>query len=449
MAVRKVERYGETRLLIDIQYKKRDGTRARFRKDAEVQTWTAARAEEKRYLLNIANYGEPYEPGTAPAATDSGDSSGANGAPKPKKTFAEVVSEFRETFMVAELKVTSRKGYESVLRASLLPKFGKLHVDKVDGRAAADLDLALSKRKLSRSTRNNTQVVLRSVLRFAKSRGYVEEQPANLPKLKQVVQRILEIPSDDQVEQILGIAYDTHRLAFTLMSDAGLRPNEVCALRGKDVLLRWENGVAVGGFLTVREGRSHGEIHTPKTGQREIPISRELARLLAPVVKSAAREAYVALNDTGEPWGQSGLKQAFARTSKRAGVEGWSVYCLRHYAITAWLRAGIPVHVVQRMAGHTNLSTTQRYVHFLKEDLEEAARRLPVRRRGDGETGRRTDARQRGPRCNARGTGRPEHGRRGHRAAARIPGTSPDSRAGPGEDTSSAGLDRRSQLRPQ
>lgn len=55
----------------------------------------------------------------------------------------------------------------------------------------------------------------------------------------------------------------------------------------------------------------------------------------------------------------------------------------RHYAITSWLRAGIPVHVVQRMAGHVHLSTTQRYVHFLKADLEEAARRLPVRRRDD------------------------------------------------------------------
>lgn len=57
-------------------------------------------------------------------------------------------------------------------------------------------------------------------------------------------------------------------------------------------------------------------------------------------------------------------------------MSGWSVYALRHYAITFWLRRGIPVHVVQKMAGHTNLSTTQRYVHFLKGDLEDAARRL-------------------------------------------------------------------------
>ena len=46
------------------------------------------------------------------------------------------------------------------------------------------------------------------------------------------------------------------------------------------------------------------------------------------------------------------------------------MYSLRHYAITSWLRRGIPIHVVQKMAGHKHLSTTQRYVHFLKADLE-------------------------------------------------------------------------------
>ena len=66
----------------------------------------------------------------------------------------------------------------------------------------------------------------------------------------------------------------------------------------------------------------------------------------------------------------------FERVRDRAGFAGWSVYALRHYAITTWLRKGIPVHVVQKMAGHRNLSTTQHYVHFLKADLEDAARRL-------------------------------------------------------------------------
>jgi integrase len=114
---------------------------------------------------------------------------------------------------------------------------------------------------------------------------------------------------------------------------------------------------------------------TPKTSQREVPLTPRLARLLAEP-ENAPKEAHVAVSAGGRPWGQYGLDQAFNRVRDRAGLAGWSVYSLRHYAITSWLRRGIPVHVVQKMAGHTNLSTTQRYVHFLKADLEDAARRL-------------------------------------------------------------------------
>jgi site-specific recombinase XerD len=78
----------------------------------------------------------------------------------------------------------------------------------------------------------------------------------------------------------------------------------------------------------------------------------------------------------GEPWGQYGLAQAFDRARNKVGLSGWSVYSLRHYAITSWLRRGIPVHVVQKMAGPKHLATTQRYVHFLRTDLEAAAERL-------------------------------------------------------------------------
>lgn len=379
MPVRKVDRNGETRLLIDIQYKTRDGKRARFRKDAEIQTMTAARAEEKRYIVNIAQFGEPYEPSPVPSVSSNDAQEAPAAVDTEKKTFAVAVDEFRQTYMITELKVTTRRGYESVLQANLLPRFGDLAIDKVDGKAASELDLDLTKRKLTQATRNNTQIVLRTVLRFAKNREYIDDAPTNLPRLKPVGQHVLEIPTDDQVDLILDMAIDAHRLTFALMSDAGLRPNEVRALRCKNVQLKWENGEAIGGFITVREGRSYGEIHTPKTGQREIPISRALAKLLAPVIEHAPRDKHVAVSGRGKPWSQWGIDSTFGRVSQHAGVEGWSVYCLRHYAITSWLRAGIPVHVVQRMAGHSNLSTTQRYVHFLKGDLEEAARRLPVR----------------------------------------------------------------------
>lgn len=264
-------------------------------------------------------------------------------------------------------------------------------ITRVDGRAAEALDLDMVKRKLKLSTRNNIQIILRSVLRFAAKRGYIPAIPTNMPSLKSTGQCVLEIPSDEQVTLLLLHGRKSHRLSFLLMSDTGLRPNEVRALRRRDVQLRYENGEPLGRFITIREGWSHGEVHTPKTGQREIPISPDLARELAPVM-DGDRDGHVALSHRGMRWGQHGLAQAFERAMKKAGLKGWSVYCLRHYAITSWLRAGIPVHVVQRMAGHVHLSTTQRYVHFLKADLEDAARKIAARGVGDESLGANTSA---------------------------------------------------------
>jgi len=53
------------------------------------------------------------------------------------------------------------------LEGTLLPGFGELAIGKVDGAAAAQVDLELSERGLARATRNNVQVVIRSVLRLA------------------------------------------------------------------------------------------------------------------------------------------------------------------------------------------------------------------------------------------------------------------------------------------
>jgi integrase len=370
--IRKIERRGQRILVIDIRYKKRDGSKGRYRHDALVQTTAAATGEERRLLANIALYGDVHEPQPEPPA---------EATPKTSITFGEVVTKYRATYMETDLKVTTRKGYNQVLDAVLLPKFRDRAIDKVDGEAASELELELTKEKLAKSTRNNTQIVLRSVLKFAVAKKDLTVKPDGLPHLRQPEPSIMEIPTDDQVAAILALACKTQRRAFGLMAYAGLRPNEVRALLRRDMKLRRKESEAVGGFLSIREGFSFGETHTPKTGTREIPIARKLAKLLDEI-EQGPREGHVALTVEGEPWGQYGLDRAFERVRDRAGFAGWSVYSLRHYAITMWLRRGIPVHVVQKMAGHKNLETTQHYVHFLKEDLEDAARRI------DDESGR-------------------------------------------------------------
>ena len=123
--------------------------------------------------------------------------------------------------MVTDLKVTTRRGYGLVLDGELLPRFKDKPIVEVDGEAASKLDLELTKEKLAKSTRNNAQIVLRSVLRFAVERKDLGAMPSGLPRLKQPEPSILEIPTDDQVAEILRLACPTQRRAFGLMAYGG------------------------------------------------------------------------------------------------------------------------------------------------------------------------------------------------------------------------------------
>jgi integrase len=366
MTARYETRRGERVLILDIPYRRSDGTSARYRRDSTAATLTAAREEDRRIRDRIAKTGSPFEEQAV--------------EPPEQKKFSELVGVYRSTYLPS-LKRSTRRGYESVLDIHLVPHFGDLPVIEVSAQAASTLDLKLAKTPgvkagttKAKNTRNNIQIVLRSVLRFGSKHGYLSEVPGALPQLKRGGDLIPDIPNDHQVARILELSSPSQRRAFLLMAYAGLRPNEVRALENRNVRLNSNKAEPDSGFIWVREGESYGERHSPKTGQRQIPIGGPLLAELAQAKGSP--ETCVALTAQGRPWAQWGLYQAFLRTCTRAKIEGFTVYSLRHYAITLWLRAGVPVHVVQRMAGHKHLATTARYVHLLRGDLDEAAMRI-------------------------------------------------------------------------
>jgi site-specific recombinase XerD len=61
---------------------------------------------------------------------------------------------------------------------------------------------------------------------------------------------------------------------------------------------------------------------------------------------------------------------------------------LRHTGLTWMADAGVPVHVLRKIAGHGWLSTTQRYLHPDRRSIEEAGEaltaHLSARRSTDG-----------------------------------------------------------------
>jgi integrase len=379
MTVRTVTRRGQRRLVVDICYRNSDGTLARYRHDAEVQTLQAARAEERRRLGLLATTGSPYGtlPGDSPPVVDEADEPDAT-APLTAPLFRDVAKEYMAAYATSHLKPSTRASYKVTLDGFLLHEIGDEPITEITPTKVRELDAKLIEANAKPSTRRNHQIVLRSILcKFAIEKGHLAEAPA-FPPLPKVGRKVGNALTLDEVTRLLdACTCRAQRRALALAAYAGLRAGEIRALRWKDIDLK-------AGTLTVRFNKCRGVVSTPKSGhERLIPLVDALRRELAGDGSKPEPAALVSRNALGKPWGEFTLRATFKRVCKRAGLSGWRFHDLRHFFVTALFRAGVPAPTVQALAGHADLSTTQRYAHTSRADLRAAMDRLGDAVRGN------------------------------------------------------------------
>jgi site-specific recombinase XerD len=68
----------------------------------------------------------------------------------------------------------------------------------------------------------------------------------------------------------------------------------------------------------------------------------------------------------GGPICLSSAQRVFANAKRRAGITKiGGIHSLRHAYATHQLENGLPLHELQRLLGHNNLRSTERYLHWL------------------------------------------------------------------------------------
>lgn len=366
MTVRKKERSGKLRWVIEIPYNdRRTRKRVRFRRDAQVQTSQAAHAEERRLIAQLAELG--YIP-TGHDQPDEADPPDVATCSTTKHcTFQDAVVTFRATKAITKLKRTTRRSYDVSIDVELLPRFGVLPITEIDFIKVTKLDAELVKAGLEPSSRRNIQVALRSVLRCAQEAGLLETMP-RLPKLPKVGDKIVQLPTPAEVDRVLEQAHPAARLAFAIAVDAGLRAGEIRGLRWMDVDIEART-------LIVRRTIYRGEVDTPKSGhERMVPLTDRLVTLLRDAAsKPHAPTDPVAPSSRGTVWGESSLLHAFQGMLRKMNIPKARLHNLRHYFVTRCFRIGADAPTVQALAGHRHLSVTQRYAH-----TNEAAKRKVI-----------------------------------------------------------------------
>jgi integrase len=148
--------------------------------------------------------------------------------------------------------------------------------------------------------------------------------------------------------------------AVRVAAYSGLRLGELLALRWRDV--DWS-----GSALTISRSLSSGVEGTTKTGHvRRVPMADQAAAALNRLSQRqdfVSPDDYVFCNALGRPLDGSALRRRYKRARDAAGLRPLRWHDLRHTFGSLLVAGGVDLVSIKDAMGHSQLTTTSRYLH--------------------------------------------------------------------------------------
>ncbi len=161
--------------------------------------------------------------------------------------------------------------------------------------------------------------------------------------------------SRQEEAQYLAAAPEPLASIATVLGDTGTRPEECYRLRWDAIT--WANGR--NGTLLVTHGKT-------AAARRVLPMSPRVRAILESRWKAAGkpREGWVWSAPThGLHVESSSLKKQHKKAQRLSKVPPFVLYSLRHTFLTRLGESGCDAWTLARIAGHTSVSMSSRYVH--------------------------------------------------------------------------------------
>lgn len=371
-----------------------------------------AEAEHEADLIRTAIRERRFQPvATRHAATALAECPGAGDVQTLDAVSTTYISRVAKVGLKGQGEKTSWKNDQSMVRrfcaftVSDGQRLGSLSVTMITEDVIEAFFATLAAAGLAVSTRNQYVQVIKAFCRWAVRKGYLPTMPlsdeTNVKRAK-VAQRRRRLLADEETAVLAAAGSATRGAALRLQwliiaaLETGCRRGELLALRWADVNLEKRT-------LLVRAVEDGAK----KTGRsRELPISARLKAVLEMAHTDAKRREtnkpthYVFGNPIGDKvkntkrswetavlrahghkptWVRSSLSAASRATLATIDLEFRD---LRHEAGCRWLEAGIPLHHIQEMLGHANLSQTSTYLHASEFGLKESMDRFDAVRAG-------------------------------------------------------------------
>jgi integrase len=228
-----------------------------------------------------------------------------------------------------------------------------LRLNDITSEKAADFAAWRQSAGLQVSSINSSLQVLRRVMRLAAQWGAIDVAP--LIKMLPGERHREHVVKPDEEARYLAAAPEPLGSVAAVLTDTGMRPDECYRLRWES--LTWTNGR--NGTILVTHGKT-------AAARRALPLTVRARNILQVRWEAAGSpvEGWVwsAPTRSGH-FEKSTLKKQHKKALRLSHVRPFVLYSLRHTFLTRLGESGCDTWTLARIAGHSSVAMSARYVH--------------------------------------------------------------------------------------
>lgn len=282
------------------------------------------------------------------------------------------------------VKKSSFSAYTLLIENHLLPNFGnKIEIEEADVQSFVFQKLETG---LSHKTIKDILIVLKMILKFGAKNKWLQYTPFDIQFPTEREKHNIEVLTKTDQKKIMNYIqehFTFRNLGVYICLSAGMRIGEICALTWKDIDI--DNGIisvnrTIQRIYVIEDGNRRTELilDTPKTKNsiREIPISKDLLRILKPFKKIVNPSFFVLTNDA-KPTEPRTYRSYYKNLMKELKMPELKFHGLRHSFATRCIESNCDYKTVSVLLGHSNISTTLNlYVHPNMEQKKKAIEQM-------------------------------------------------------------------------
>lgn len=282
------------------------------------------------------------------------------------------------------VKKSSFSAYTLLIENHLLPNFGnKIAIEEADVQSFVFQKLETG---LSHKTVKDILIVLKMILKFGAKNKWLKYTPFDIQFPTEREKHNIEVLTKTDQKKIMNYIqehFTFRNLGVYICLSAGMRIGEICALTWEDI--DTDNGIisvnrTIQRIYVIEDGIRRTELilDTPKTKNsiREIPISKDLLRILKPFKKIVNPLFFVLTNDA-KPTEPRTYRSYYKNLMKELKMPELKFHGLRHSFATRCIESNCDYKTVSVLLGHSNISTTLNlYVHPNMEQKKKAIEQM-------------------------------------------------------------------------